>query len=232
MTDSNIYSLYFIERDSGKCMYYQKFSGVEVDPDRLSGFISAIVSFSEELLPKMGNEWLRTIDRGSFKLLVERGKNVYGLLITEMETPELRMKLKHLVVEFEKRFSEKIIGWQGELGVFDDFRNEVFKIFPAQSILSQYVPEILTKLSKSVEVTPKMSTILKILEENPESNIQEIAEKSGYSVSEVLEEIRSLLIRGLISFKVRVHEDEVYQISPRAWEAFIKGVYELEKIQK
>ncbi|MEM2146602.1 MAG: hypothetical protein QW279_14670, partial [Candidatus Jordarchaeaceae archaeon] len=102
--NSNIYALYFIERDSGKCMYHQKFSGVEVDPDRLSGFISAIVSFSEELLPKMRDEWLKTIDRGSFKLIVERGDNVYGLLIAETETPELRIKLKHLVEEFEKIF--------------------------------------------------------------------------------------------------------------------------------
>nr|MDO8079590.1 hypothetical protein [Candidatus Freyarchaeota archaeon] len=185
--DSDIYSLYFIERDSGKCMYYQKFSGVEVDPDRLSGFISAIVSFSEELLPKMGDEWLKTIDRGSFKLLVERGNNVYGLLIAETETPEVRMKLKHLVAEFEKRFSTKIVGWKGELGVFEDFRNDVFRAFPAQSILPQYIPELLTRLSKSVEVTPKMSAVLKILEEDPETNLQEIANRSGYSVSEILE---------------------------------------------
>lgn len=230
--NSNIYALYFIERDSGKCMYHQKFSGVEVDPDRLSGFISAIVSFSEELLPKMRDEWLKTIDRGSFKLIVERGDNVYGLLIAETETPELRTKLKRLVEEFEKIFSTKIIGWKGELGVFEEFKNEVFRVFPAQSILPQYIPEILTRLSKSIDVTPKMSAILKILEEDPETSLQEIADKSGYNISEILEEIRSLVIRGLISFKVRVREDEVYQISPRTWEALIKGVYELEKIQK
>nr|MDO8079591.1 hypothetical protein [Candidatus Freyarchaeota archaeon] len=40
------------------------------------------------------------------------------------------------------------------------------------------------------------------------------------------------MIKGLISFKVKVREDEVYQISPRTWEALIKGVYQLEKIQK
>jgi predicted transcriptional regulator len=230
--DSDIYALYFIERDSGKCMYHQKFSGVEVDPDRLSGFISAIVSFSEELLPKMSDEWLKTIDRGSFKLLVERGNNVYGLLIVETETSEVRMKLKHLVAEFEKRFSTKIVGWKGELGLFEEFKNEVFRVFPAQSILPQYIPELLTRLSKSVDVTPKMSAILKILEEDPETNLQEIADRSGYSISEILEEIRSLVIKGLVSFKVKVREDEVYQISPRTWEALIKGVYELEKIQK
>lgn len=230
--DSNIYALYFIERDSGKCMYHQRFSGVEVDPDRLSGFISAIVSFSEELLPKMSDEWLKTIDRGSFKLLVERGNNVYGLLIVETETLEMRMKLKHLVAEFEKRFSTKIVGWKGELGVFEEFRNEVFRAFPAQSILPHYIPELLTRLSRSVGVTPKMSAVLKILEEDPETNLQEIADKSGYSISDILEEIRSLVIKGLVSFKVRVREDEVYQISPRTWEALIKGVYEIEKIQK
>lgn len=230
--DPKIYALYFIERDSGICMYQQKFSGIEVDPDRLSGFISAIVSFSEELLPKMGEEWLKTIDRGSFKLLVERGNNVYGLLIAETENPELRIKLKHLVEEFEKIFSTKIVGWKGELGVFEEFKNEVFRAFPAQSILPQYIPEILTRLSKSIDVTPKMSAILKILEENPETSLQEIADRSRYNISEILEEIRSLVIKGLISFKVRVREDDVYQISPRTWEAFIKGVYEIEKIQK
>jgi DNA-binding MarR family transcriptional regulator len=213
-------------------MYHQKFSGVEVDPDRLSGFISAIVSFSEELLPKMRDEWLKTIDRGSFKLVVERGNKVYGLLIAEAETPEARTALKHLVEEFEKKFSKKIVVWKGELGVFEDFRNDVFRAFPAQSILPQYVPELLTRISKSVEVTPKMSAILKILQEDPETNLQEIADRSGYSINEILEEIRGLVVKGLISFKVKVRDDDVYQISPRAWEALIKGVYQLEKIQK
>lgn len=230
--DPNIYALYFIERDSGKCMYHQKFSGVEVDPDRLSGFISAIVSFSEELLPKMGDEWLKTIDRGSFKLIVERGDNVYGLLIAKQETPEVRIKLKNLVNDFEKNFSSKIKVWKGELGVFEDFRNDVFKTFPSQSILPQYVPELLSKLSNSVELNPRMRVILKILKEAPETTLQEIAIRSGYTISEILDEIRSLVIRGLVTFRVRVRDDGVYQISPRAWEALMKGVYQLEKIQK
>ncbi|MFB0562624.1 MAG: hypothetical protein ACETWM_15570 [Candidatus Lokiarchaeia archaeon] len=230
--DPNIYALYFIERDSGKCMYHQKFSGVEVDPDRLSGFISAIVSFSEELLPKMGDEWLKTIDRGSFKLIVERGNNVYGLLIAAQETPEMRMKLKSLINNFEKKFSSEIQEWKGELGVFENFRNDIFRAFPSQSILPQYVPELLSKLSNSVELSPKMSVILKILKEAPETNLQDIAARSGYDIGEILNEIRSFVVRGLISFKVKVREDDVYQISPRAWEALMKGVYQLEKIQK
>lgn len=229
---SNIFALYFIDRDSGQCMYYQKFSGVEVDPDRLAGFISAIVSFSEELLPRMSDDWLKTIDRGSFKLIVERGDLVYGLLIAERETPEVRRRLKELVRTFERRFSSKIREWKGELGVFEDFRNDVFRLFPAQSILPQYVPELLSKLSNSIELSPRMSTILKILKESPETNLQEIAAKSGYSINEVLNEIKSFVVKGLISFKVRVRDDDVYQISPRTWEALMKGVYQLEKIQK
>ncbi|MGQ9722966.1 MAG: hypothetical protein ACUVXA_16785 [Candidatus Jordarchaeum sp.] len=234
MTDdrSNIYALYFIERDSGKCMYHQKFSGVEVDPDRLSGFISAIVSFSEELLPKMGDEWLKTIDRGSFKLIVERGNNVYGLLIADQETPETRMVLKNLISTFEKKFSSQIERWKGELGVFEDFRNDVFKAFPSQSILPQYVPELLSKLSNSIQISPKMSVILKILRELPETNLQEISARSGYSISEILDEIRSLVVKGLISFRVKIQDNDMYQISPRAWEALMKGVYQIEKIQK
>ncbi|MEM2135359.1 MAG: hypothetical protein Q6366_006125 [Candidatus Freyarchaeota archaeon] len=232
ISEPNIYALYFIERDSGKCMYYQKFSGVEVDPDRLSGFISAIVSFSEELLPKMGDDWLKTIDRGSFSLIVERGDHVYGLLIVDKSVPEVRAKLKELVGAFEKKFGSKIKEWKGEIGVFDDFRSDVFRVFPAQSILPQYVPELLTRLSRNVELSPKMSTILQILKEDPNTNLQGISRKSGYDISEILEEIRSFVVRGLIRFKVKVLEDDVYQISPRTWEALMKGVYQLEKIQK
>lgn len=230
--DSNIFAFYLIERDSGKCMYYQKFSGVEVDPDRLSGFISAIVSFSEELLPKMGDEWLKTIDRGSFKLVVERGNNVYGLLIAETETPDVRTKLKNLVSEFEGKFSTKIVEWKGELGLFEDFRNDVFRAFPAQSILPQYVPELITRLSRSVELTPKMSAILKVLQEDPETNLQEIADRSGYSINEILEEIRSLVIQGLISFKVKVRENDVYQISPRTWRLLRRGFISSKKSKR
>ena len=87
-----------IHRHSGIQLFSYRFrEDIKLEPTLISGFISAVITFAEELKPSEGKEIVKFIDRGDFVLQVEPGDLVVGLLILSSKDYSFMEKLKILV---------------------------------------------------------------------------------------------------------------------------------------
>ncbi len=95
-------------RESGLAEYvYQFDSEIEMDSGLVSGFISAITTFSNEVMGKVG--MLRSINHEGFTLLMEHTGLRIVTLIAEEETFDIRQRLREFVSRFEKEYPEVIV---------------------------------------------------------------------------------------------------------------------------
>jgi len=114
---TRLVGLYVVMKD-GRGVYSKSFGKVEVGSELVSGMLSAITSFVKETT--RSSDYLRLIDHGDIVLLIEYGTYVFVALLAERETPEIRMRLKGFLKEFEQRYGDKLIDWTGDLREFTD----------------------------------------------------------------------------------------------------------------
>ncbi len=106
----SIHAIIAINRNSGLPEYVYYFDeAISVDSSILSGFISAITSFSSEMLGESG--FLRSISHEGFTLMLEHTDIRIVILVANRETFDVRFKLHRFTKEFEAMFpsSEEII---------------------------------------------------------------------------------------------------------------------------
>ena len=149
------FELQMIHRLSGVQLFSHRFrEDIKLEPTLISGFISAVITFAEELKPSEGKEIIKFIDRGDFVLQVEPGENVIGLLILSSKDDSFKEKLKILVEEFENRYHDLIIDWSGISSGFDEFEDDVKQLIEEKIISGGMVPKVkaaLLALDKGVK---------------------------------------------------------------------------------
>jgi tetratricopeptide (TPR) repeat protein len=124
----DLHTLIALDKMSGLPVYVFNFGDeLEMDSSLLSGFISAIASFSTELMGETG--LLRSITHEGFTFMMEHRAGLIIALIAEQET----FKVRFLLNTFAKRFEEEYPGVVGTEGVdtsrykgADDLTREVF----------------------------------------------------------------------------------------------------------
>ena len=89
--------------------------------------LSAITSFVKETTKS--TQYLKSIDHGDVVLMIEYNPKFFVAMLTNRETPDLRMKLKRFVEEFDKQYSDKIREGVVVLEQFQDAVNLVREIF-------------------------------------------------------------------------------------------------------
>lgn len=123
---TKLVGLYVVMKD-GRGVYSKSFAKVEVGSELVSGMLSAITSFVKETTKS--EDYLRLIDHGDIVLLIEYGTNVFATLLAERETPEIRMRLKRFLKEFEENYSDKLTDWTGDLRIFAGAEELTKRIF-------------------------------------------------------------------------------------------------------
>ncbi|MHA1132345.1 MAG: hypothetical protein ACTSQQ_16280, partial [Candidatus Helarchaeota archaeon] len=166
----------------------------------MSGFISAIMSFINALIPPETDykkeKLVRTIDRGDFKILLEAGETILGILFVNVEKLDVRMKLREIIKEFEEKFNmEK---WDGTINVeeFETFKEVIFRKFASEIIQVSDVP-VLTKTTKEFlathdeldllglhNISAGLIELLSVID--GASDVQEIANRIDCSVEEAI----------------------------------------------
>ena len=125
-----IHDLYIIHK-GGLKLFRHEFTTGDVNPDLFSSFMTAVDSFSAEVLPKIyknSDDYLRTIDRGTFKLLIEKGEFVAGIIISEEDNEYVRKTLKSLIKSFEIIYYKYLVSNQiQKLSLYKSFKEEVLK---------------------------------------------------------------------------------------------------------
>ncbi|MFX1295589.1 MAG: hypothetical protein ACFFD2_12160 [Promethearchaeota archaeon] len=240
-----IYNIFFIHKERRLNLLQHSFSGSKLDEDLVSGFISAIISFIDTLEPstkdhKMG-KLIRTIDRGDFKILIETGEIILGILFVNIEKVEVRIKLREIIKQFEKEFNlEK---WDETIDVqkFESFKEIIFKKFASEIIQVSDVP-ILTSsikeflathdeldLSKLHNISPELIELFSMIDMT--SDVQEIANRLKRPVKEVIEKVGYLFELGdFITIESPVYDTDIFVLTPEAMPIFRLNTYERETI--
>jgi len=100
-----LFSLIVIDRRTGLPIFVHHFNEkLEMDSTLIGGFISAITSFSNELLGQTG--LLRSINHEGFTVMMEHKDNWIVTLIGDKESFDVRYKIKSFADGFDKEFGD------------------------------------------------------------------------------------------------------------------------------
>jgi hypothetical protein len=240
-----IYNIFFVHKDRGLNLLQHSFSGSKLDEDLVSGFISAILSFINALIPPAQDyskeKLVRTIDRGDFKIILEAGEIILGILFVNIEKLDHRIKLREIIKAFEEKFDMK--NWDGTIEVeeFETFKEIIFKKFAADIIQVSDVP-VLTDSTKEFlashdeldllgmhNISAGLIELLTVID--GASDVQEIANRIDCSVDEAIARIGYLYELGdLITLESPVHDTDIFALSAEAMAIFRQNTYERETI--
>lgn len=106
--------------DRGTCVFYHPFTDERIQPDLISGFISAITSVYGEIKGDGVRGTLEEIQYQGLRLNSYSGQYIIGILILEGEmTPLLRERLQFFIELFENQYDNDLDGWAGAVDCFD-----------------------------------------------------------------------------------------------------------------
>ncbi|MDH4212770.1 MAG: hypothetical protein OEV85_02515 [Candidatus Thorarchaeota archaeon] len=117
-----------LNKNSGLAPYSHEFSKSNLDPQIISGFISAMTSFMAVMMGELQTQW-KTEYGSELMLLVEHGAWAIGVLVVSRETADGRRRLRRVVHEFEDYFTvlKDSDGIEGSaLHDFDEYVRRIF----------------------------------------------------------------------------------------------------------
>ncbi len=91
-----------------------KAEGTAVDQDIFTATLDAIQTFMRTSFPVLRGKWLKTIEHGDVKILLERGQTVYlAVIISGEENDELRRMMRDALNALEIQNSATLMDWSG-----------------------------------------------------------------------------------------------------------------------
>jgi hypothetical protein len=117
----------FVTTTEGLDIFNYTFGALKIDPALISGMLTAIISFVKEATKS--RQFLRTIEHGDVVLVVEYGKRVFGAIVTDQETPDLRDKLRKFLTRFEEKHADILAKWTGQIPDVEKDRRLAESIF-------------------------------------------------------------------------------------------------------
>ena len=85
-----------------------------VDRDIFSATLDVIQNFMRTSFPYLSGKWLKTIEHGDTRIVIERGKHTFLALVLKGEENDiLRRQMKDTLATFESDNDEKLTHWRG-----------------------------------------------------------------------------------------------------------------------
>ncbi|MFX1479643.1 MAG: hypothetical protein ACFFCI_16090, partial [Promethearchaeota archaeon] len=129
----NLEHILVLYKATGTCIYFKSFGSEEIDPELISGFISAISSFGKDLVCQ---EELNEITYGDKMLLLSDGEHIrVALVLSKKASAILRRNLKEFIGKFEEYYKEILPVWRGQLNLFRGGGSIVDEILSTSIIL-------------------------------------------------------------------------------------------------
>jgi tetratricopeptide (TPR) repeat protein len=97
----------------------------EIEGVILGGILTAIMSLISEVT---GERSLRTVDAGTFQIMIEQSDNVAAALLLDRDIPEFRQRLVDSITFVDEFYGETLKFWKGKQGIFEDLKEKVAKI--------------------------------------------------------------------------------------------------------
>ncbi|TFF96856.1 MAG: hypothetical protein EU547_05875 [Promethearchaeota archaeon] len=211
----NIEYILVIYKESGVAIFFKSLGSDNIDPDLVSGFISAVSSFGEKIELK---ENLSEMKYGDKTLLLSDGEYIRAAVVLNKKASEpLRKNLKQFVKEFEERNADVLPNWRSDLKQFEDANGLVDKIFNI-SIILPHIAEYKISDVKNLDnhISKNVLYEAENLLEEPGRDyffigklLNEVRKETGKEIGEVFLGIRELREKGLlIPIELSEIEDE------------------------
>ncbi len=122
-----IQAIYVLIADSGLCVLDRKYGEADIDPNLISGFLTALIQFGREL--SSGNR-VHVIDFGAFDICLSLKDNVIvaGIIDKIDDTNTAMAILADVNNAFVKKYAEILQDWDGNLEPFEEFRRTIDEI--------------------------------------------------------------------------------------------------------
>ena len=122
-----IQAIYILVADSGLCVLDRKYGEAEMDPNLISGFLTALIQFGREL--SSGNR-VHVIDFGAFDICLSLRNNVIvAATIDKTDDTNAAMAiLSDVNNAFVEEYRETLVDWDGNLEPFEKFNKTIDEI--------------------------------------------------------------------------------------------------------
>ena len=122
-----IQAVYILIADSGLCVLDRKYGSADMDPNLISGFLTALIQFGRELSD--GNR-VHVIDFGAFDICLSLKDNVIvAATVDKVDDGNAAMAvLADVNNEFSKMYGSMLADWDGNLEPFEVFYKKLDEI--------------------------------------------------------------------------------------------------------
>jgi len=225
--ESNEKVLFLLNKHTGLAPYSHEFVIGGIDPQLLSGFVTAMGSFLAEVAGSEETGW-KTVYGSDTTFIVEVNDWVVGVLAVSRETTELRSRVRRVVRDFKQSFevlkeSEGIDG-----GLFVEFDQFVMKTFTFDKVAPQSVvmrrsdwEGALDRLERpgpqtlARDLVPKLETAM---------TVSELVESHSLSLKEVRDSISEACWHNAVHVNYIPAERDILEISERALSTMLDSI--------
>ena len=175
----NLEHILVLYKGTGTCIFFKSFGSEQIDPELISGFISAISSFGKDLVSQ---EELNEISYGDKMLLLSDGEHIrVALVLGKKASLILRRNLMEFIHAFEGTYTNELPDWRGQLNLFRGAGTIVDEILSTSIIL----PHEITYEFSTVKALkkPQSRDVLKIA-----NNLMKDSERNFFFIATLLKE--------------------------------------------
>ena len=199
-----IQAVYILIADSGLCVLDRKYGEAEMDPNLISGFLTALIQFGREL--SAGNR-VHTIDFGAFDICLSLNNNVIvaGTVDKTDDDNAAMAVLADVNNEFIKLYKDILVEWDGNLEPFDKFVAILDKITEDGKasekrvivpVLKGKVSPMLVRLGQMTQTTFDVAQKCK-----GKLGTKSIADQLGFTLKEVQKALQTLEDMKMLEWK-------------------------------
>ncbi len=231
----NLEHLLVLYKGMGACIFFKSFASEKIDPDLISGFISAVSSFGKEIESQKA---LNEMKYGDKTLLLSDGEYIrVALVLDKKASLPLRRNLREFVIEFEEKYGDQCEEWRGKLDVFKGAEPLVDKHFNTSIILPHriyYKPAVVKSL-KNTHSKDILKITEKLLKETGREFffisklLDKTKQESNKDIAEIFMGIKDLRERGLLA-PIDISKLEEIPISPEERREIEQKVYQFLKL--
>lgn len=189
MDVENIQHLMLIHADTGAAIYSQSF-GAEVNPDLISGFLTAISAFQSEIgikKKRSGEEGKKgfELSYADFIILLndsQKGTCRSAFILKESPSEGFRQRARDFLQAFEDKFHSTLITWDGGLRTFTETDKILNQFFEMKYLGSYKVKDLRKKEERALDALERVAThVARRLERT----------KGSFPISELLEQLET-----------------------------------------
>ncbi len=231
----NLEHLLVLYKATGTCIFFKSFGTEGIDPELISGFLTAVSSFGKEMESQQS---LNEITYGDKMLLLSDGEFVrVALVLSKKASIILSKRLKEFIDSFEKAYAKELPDWRGQLDIFknaDHLSDEILNT----SIILPHEISVSTSDAKALKI-PIAKEVLKVANSLIEGSerkfffiatlLTEAAEKTGKESAEVFMGIKELRDKKILK-AIEISKIEKQPISQQEMSLISQKVSEMPNL--